>query len=50
MAALVVQGNFEFVAGGAQIIQRIDHVGLGGSRVFDENAAGSHDSEGEGKE
>jgi len=49
MPALVVPGDFQFVAGGAEVIQSGIHVRLARPRVLDENAAGGHDSEGEGE-
>lgn len=50
VAALIVHGDFELMARRPQVIQRIVHVRLAGLSVLNENAAGSHDSEGEGEE
>ena len=50
MAALVGFRDVELMTRGAQIIQRIDHVGLARVDIRDENAAGEEDSEGEGNE
>lgn len=50
IAALVVLGHFKLSPRGAQIIERVVHVRLGGMHIRDEHAAGKEDSEGERNE